>query len=517
MPTIPVLSPSQSDEWDRRSDEAGISRVALMSAAGRAVASILAGRYPAAAARGVLVAAGAGSNGGDGWVAARALHRAGIPVWVACGPGERSLLCAAAAQLAVADGVREVPPDGPWPAVGIAVDALLGTGARGAPRPAVAALVERLADLSVPIVAVDGPTGLDLDTGVVHGSAQAALSITFGGVRRGHLLGRDEAGDIIVVDIGHSAPSDSWPVLVTDAAAAALLPRFRANFHKGDRGRIVIVGGAPGMAGAARMAARAAFAAGAGLVHVVAPAETIAVVAEAEPDVQTFLHPFEGLLSAALRDLIDRADCVILGPGLGRGEARAAFAAEIVSRARALVLDADGLHAFNGRVEVLRGLASARLMILTPHPGEFRSLFPALGGTAEVDPWGAAAAAAHAAGCAVLRKGLPTVIANPGGAVVSVAAGNPGLATGGSGDLLSGLIGTFVAQGLDASAAGAVGAQALGHAADIAARRHTARAMRPMDVIAALPDVWREWALTSRLILDERPPILLTLAAPQTT
>ena len=139
-----------------------------MESAGRAVAVVLADRYPHLLRAGVLVAAGPGNNGGDGWVVARALHRLEVPVWVAsAGPG--SELRERMARLARAEGVREVAPDGPWPAVGLAVDALLGTGATGAPACRVAALLERLLDLEVPVVAVDGPTGVDLLTGIVHG------------------------------------------------------------------------------------------------------------------------------------------------------------------------------------------------------------------------------------------------------------------------------------------------------------------------------------------------------------
>ena len=236
-------------------------------------------RFPDRLADGVLIAAGPGNNGGDGWVLARALHQAGIRTWVASSPGAGSELQCRMAALATAAGVRTVQPDGPWPNAGLAVDALLGTGARDAPRPPIASLVERLADLRTPVVAIDGPTGLDLETGVTFLPARADLSITFGGVRRGHLLARDDAGAIVVVDIGHPRPDPAWPVLLTDSTAAEELPRMRARFHKGDRGRVIVIGGHPGMSGAIRIAARAAFGAGAVLVHAVAPPDTIAALA----------------------------------------------------------------------------------------------------------------------------------------------------------------------------------------------------------------------------------------------
>lgn len=514
MPHIPVLSPDQSEVWDRRAEAAGIARATLMSAAGRAVAAIVAARQPQALLRGVLIAAGPGNNGGDGWVAARALHRAGIAVWVASAPGERSELCADAVRTALADGVREVASDGPWPSVGVAIDALLGTGARGAPRPPVAALLERLTDLAVPIVAVDGPTGVDLATGVVHGAPGVVLSVTFGGLRRGHLLARDEVGEVVVADIGHPAPAPEWPKLMTDAAAAAALPRFRADFHKGNRGRVVIVGGANGMAGAARMAARAAFASGAGLVHVAAPAATAAALQAAEPDVQTLIQGFDAAPGHELETLLDRADAVIVGPGIGREGGRRDFVSAVIQRSRRVVLDADGLIALQGATDVLASLAAGRQIVVTPHPGEFRALWPALAAVAEMDPWQAAETAAASSGCTVLLKGVPTVVATSGRATLTVAAGNPGLATGGSGDLLCGILGTLLAQATDLHQAAAVAAHALGRAADLAARRHTARAMRPVNVVHALPDLWREWDLANRAPRPARPPILLELAAP---
>ena len=515
MLSIPVLSPEQSETWDRQAEAAGIARATLMSAAGRAVAAAVAARQPQALLRGVLVAAGTGNNGGDGWVAASALHRAGVAVWVASASGERSELCAAMARAALADGVREVTADGPWPSVGLAIDALLGTGARGAPRPLVAALLERLTDLAVPLVAVDGPTGVDLATGVVHGAPTVTLSVTFGGLRRGHLLARDEVGEIVVADIGHPGPAPEWPRLMTDAAAAAALPRFRADFHKGNRGRLVIVGGAPGMAGAARMAARAAFASGAGLVHVAAPAETAAALQAAEPDVQTLVQDFDAAPGPRLEDLLARADAVILGPGIGRGTGRRELVSRVIEQSRRVVLDADGLIALQGATESLASLGAGRQIVVTPHPGEFRALWPALASVAELDPWQAAEATAAGSRCTVLLKGVPTVVATAGQTTLTVAAGNPGLASGGSGDLLCGILGALLAQATEPHQAAAMAAHALGRAADLAARRHTARAMRPVDVVHALPDLWREWDLTNRAPRPPRPPILLELAAPE--
>lgn len=513
---IPVLSPQQSASWDQKAAAAGIDLATLMESAGRAAAAVLAERYAALLRNGVLIAAGPGNNGGDGWVAARALHRLGVPVWVASAPGTRSVLNERVAALALAEGVREIASDGPWPNVGLAVDALLGTGASGAPRPPMAALLDRIADLEVPVVAMDGPTGVDLASGIVHGSARADLTITFGGFRRGHLLARDETGSLVVTEIGHPPPDPSWPSLITDGQASQWLRRLRSKDHKGDRGRVVVVGGDAGMTGAVRLASRSAFASGAGLVHAVAPPDTVAALIQAEPDLQTFAHSFELAPTDKLLELVARADAVVIGPGLGRAPGRRALIAALAGVAKAVVLDADALVAFQGATPELRALAAARPLVLTPHPGEFRTLFPSLATIRELDPWAAAASAAEESGATLLLKGVPTVIAGRERPLLTIAAGNPGLATGGSGDVLSGLVGTAIAQGLAPDAAAAFGAQALGRAADLAARRVSARTLRPMDVIAALADLWREWEVLRGAPAAPRPPILMELPRPLT-
>ncbi len=517
MHTIPVLTPEQAALWDRLAVSAGTPLRALMESAGRAAAAIIATRWADRLRHGVLVACGTGNNGGDGWVIARALHVTGVPVWVTSSGVPTAELPSAVAGMARDAGVREVPPDGPWPNVGLVVDALLGTGAAGVPRGPVAALLGRIADLELPVIAVDGPSGLGLGDGVQHGSLQAVLSITFGGYRRGHLLARDDVGDVVVVDIGLGPVVSEWPVLFAEAGAAALLVPFGSAAHKGTRGRVVVVGGDEGMLGAARLAARAAFAAGAGLVHLVAPAASVTVAASAEPDLQTSVQPFEAMPTSRTVAVLAQADAVVIGPGLGRKASRPDFVLGVIEATpveSAVLLDADALMAFAGQVTRLRQALVGRRALLTPHRGEFRALFPEGASLVDVDPWGAAEAAARAVGAAVLLKGVPTVIAAAMAITRTVAAGNPGLASGGSGDCLSGLAGAFAAQGLDPATAAAVAAVALGEGGDLAARRVSARSMRPMDVLAALPDVWRRWDLLRRTPPPPRPPILSELPAP---
>jgi len=323
-------------------------------------------------------------------------------------------------------------------------------------------------------------------------------------------------GSVTVVDIGHPPADPAWPRFAGDGEAAGWLRRLTARDHKGVRGRVVVVGGDAGMTGAVRLAARAAFAAGAGLVHAVSPPETVAALVQAEPDLQTLAHPFDRAPGDALLELVRRADALVVGPGLGRAPGRRELVSALVHGARAAVLDADALVAFQGKTDELRALGAGRPLVLTPHPGEFRTLFPDLASGRELDPWGAAEAAAATSGAVVLLKGVPTVVARAGVSPLTIAAGNPGLATGGSGDVLSGLAGAALAAGLSPDTAAALAAQALGRAADLAARRVGARGLRPMDVVAALPDLWHEWEVRRRGGAPMRPPVLLELPPPRT-
>jgi hydroxyethylthiazole kinase-like uncharacterized protein yjeF len=507
---IPVLSASEAAAWDAaaRTQYRVPSRV-LMETAGRAIVQVLVAEMSDASTGGVLVAAGAGNNGGDGWVIARALHAVGIPVWVsAVDPKTDDAIDNRA--LARLDGVRELGREEAWPKAAVAVDALLGTGAAGPAKGDVLALAQRLVEYGAPILAVDGPTGLDLTSGEAHGPVRAQLTVTFGGPRRGHLVAREWCGKVVVVDIGFPPPDGAWPLLVSDRWAAERLPRLAPQMHKGDRGRVCVVGGADGMSGAALHAARAALAAGAGLVKLVAARETIAAAQASLPDVLTVESALVETLEPAVAEAIDWADAVVLGPGLGREprEARANFVTAVVARRPVpTVIDADALHVF--RPDVPTG---SRALVCTPHLGEFRALAgDTLADEAANDRWSAAARAATKLKCTILLKGVPTVIADLRGPEHVVASGNPGLATGGSGDLLAGFIGAFLARGTALAEAAALGAHALGRAAELGARQWTARSLRPADVLAALPDVWRAW----RDVTAARPPVLVELEAPE--
>jgi len=273
--------------------------------------------------------------------------------------------------------------------------------------------------------------------------------------------------------------------------------------HKGDRGRVTVVGGAPGMTGAALHAARAAFAAGAGLVRLVGSKEAVAASRASLPDLLTVESALGSEPEADALEAVEWADALVIGPGLGRENPRADFLAAILKRKTVpTVLDADALMLFKGPAE--------RPVVCTPHLGEFRALAgDALADAAANDRWGAAAKAAQKIKGTILLKGVPTVVADVRGPLHTIASGNPGLATGGSGDLLSGLIGAFLARGTAPVEAAALGAHALGRAAELGARQWTARSLRPADVLAALPEVWRAWAD----VKATAPPVVAVLEA----
>ena len=308
-------------------------------------------------------------------------------------------------------------------------------------------------------------------------------------------------------------PADpTWPGFVTEAWAREALPGFAPAMHKGNRGRVLVVGGDVGMAGAAMHVARTAFACGAGLVKLALPAPSLAAAQSNLPDALTVTTALGPDVEPDLAEALEWADAVVLGPGLGRGEQRDAFARAVLERTTVpIVLDADALH-----VDGLAGVGSAP-RVLTPHPGEFAAQFPDLEDLGRDDRFAAPSAAlkrvttALPSGTpvAVLLKGVPTVIAGERGVRV-VGAGNPALATGGSGDLLSGTIGSFLARGLDPLDAAALGAHVMGTAADLVVERRGLRATRPEDVAATYPVVWDRWSRPTAPTF----PVLLTLDPP---
>ena len=513
---IPVLSAAEAAAWDARAQEAaGIPSRVLMETAGRATAAVLARHHEQQLARGVLVLCGRGNNGGDGWVTARALAALGVSVtgvMVGVDPSPDNVANCA---LAREQGVRVIGPQDDWGAPGLVVDALLGTGATGAPKAEIAAVIERLMRLALPVVAIDGPSGLDLTTGVVHAPCvRAATTVTFGGFRRGHLLQRTVCGRVVVAEIGFPPADPSWPGVVTDAWLGRVLSPFGAEMHKGERGKILVIGGADGMAGAAVFAARAALRSGAGLVKLAASANSVQAAQAGNPDILALATPLDDV-TAELGEALEWADAVVLGPGLGRGAERSRLTRAVLERlTKPVLLDADGLMAFRGAAAELATLLAGKRVLLTPHRGEFAALYPDLAERSRRDPFAAAAEAAGRVGQAVLLKGVPTIAAAPGLPLLVSAAGNPGLATGGTGDVLAGMAATWLARGAPPQVAGAAAAHVHGRAAEDVARHRSVRSLRPDDLLGVLSPLWRELAEPKSEIV---PPVLGELEMPAVT
>lgn len=492
--SVPVVTAEQAVATDRRAIAAGIPSRALMQRAGAAAAAIVAARWSRRLARGVAVYAGAGNNGGDAWVVAAALAASGVAVRVDEVLPARTPDARAEREHALAVLGAFVPPDG---TEGIVVDGLLGTGARGAPSGDVARAIERIQArraAGARVVALDVPSGVDATTGNDAGALSADLTLTFGTLKRGLLVARERAGAILVLDIGlgaHAVPDEgdaSVPRLVDAAWVRERIPPFGARMHKGTRGRLAIVGGGAGMAGAVVLAARAALRAGAGLVKLIVAPESVAAVQAAVPEAIAAAWPQEE--AAARREVGEWAHGVLLGPGMGPGGRPLVERLLSVTRAPA-VLDADALNAFASDATALEELLAERAALLTPHPGELARLS---GGTPdEVDRQRYAVVGPLAArtGAAVLLKGVPTVLGDASGARFVSAAGTPALAAGGSGDLLAGLAATLVMQRGEALESGACAAWLHGRAAELAGVGG-ARGTTLADVLEALPGAWRE-------------------------
>ncbi|MEM7356371.1 MAG: NAD(P)H-hydrate dehydratase, partial [Acidobacteriota bacterium] len=384
------------------------------------------------------------------------------------------------------------------------VDALFGTGLSRPLEGHFAELIERLAGLALPVLAVDLPSGLDGSRDTLPGPfLPAETTVTFAAPKVAHIFppAARAVGQVVVTDLGippylvDEAPGNLH-LLVAEELAAGLLPR-RRDSHKGDFGHALLVAGSPGKAGAAILAARAAVRGGAGLVTVAVPEPILATVDGGSLESMTLALPAgaDGALTAAAAESIAAAAAgkwaVAIGPGLG-------LAAETVAAVRPsakvleipLVLDADGLNAFAGDLEALAERQSAT--VLTPHPGEMARLLRISTAEVQTDRRAAVCQAAERSNAVVVLKGHLTLIAEPGGAVYVNPTGNPGMASGGSGDVLTGLLAAFLAQGFEVLAASQLAAYLHGLAGDLASRSLTPEALRASDQIEALPAAFND-------------------------
>ncbi len=500
-------------------ERAGKESARVMAAWWRGVAATKPGpmrRRPSAAASRsphgkVIVLAGHGNNGGDGFVCARHLKAAGFTVRVLVAAEEGALSEDAAGMCSACERDR-IPvtflPDprawGPGSEATHAtrdamflVDALLGTGSRGAPRGATAAAIEMAEYCERPIASIDIPSGVDATTGYREQPAiRADLTVTLALPKRGLGIepGRSSAGRVEVVDIGipASVVDEMIPgMLIADPDwARSLLPTRPMDAHKGSVGRVLVVGGSGGMMGAVALACEAALRVGAGYVIAAVPMGCVDALESRVPEVvkRGLRQTPDRTLALGARDEILaealRADVVAIGPGLSRNAESQELARELVERVEApIVLDADGLNAFEGRgVHRMHGP-----LVMTPHYAEAARLSGHSVAEIARDPAGWARRFADESRSIVCLKSTPMITAILAEPLILNATGNPGMATAGAGDVLTGTIAGLIAQGVDTEEASALGCYLHGLAGDVAARRLGARGLLAGDIMRALP------------------------------
>jgi NAD(P)H-hydrate epimerase len=461
-----ILTVEQSFAADRYAAKNGVPFLAVMDNAGRAVAEEAVKRC---SPRRTLVLCGPGNNGGDGLVAARYLKKYGWDVRVAVLGSRANLKGDVAAVAKQWDGSFETIDSGIFRDAELVIDAVFGAGFSRQLEEESKTIALELNALDIPVLAVDVPTGLHGDTGRVLGDVaiEADVTITFFRKKPGHVLmpGRARCGEVVVADIGipESALAVLKPKLFEDAPDlwASDFPWPKEEAHKYDRGHCVVVSGPAHATGAARLAARGALRVGAGLVSVASPAAAVEV--NAVELTAIMVKPFEGVegLAHLLED--KRFNSVVLGPGAGVGGETRAMAARVLATQSAAVLDADALTSFQEDPKTLYQLLREPC-VLTPHEGEFERIFPGLlrRSSTRIE---AARSAAATARCTVLLKGADTVIASPDGRAAINSHAPPELATAGSGDVLAGMIGGLMAQGVDSFKAAAMAAWLHGEAA----------------------------------------------------
>ena len=493
---------------DRWTIEHGTPGHVLMERAGAGTARVL--RERLRRPRGpVVVVCGRGNNGGDGFVVARHLRRARVPVevWLAARPeevrGDAARMLAAWRRARGAVRALATPADVEALARRLAraaavVDALFGTGLNAPVAGVAAAVIAAINACGAPVLAVDIASGLSADTGAPLGAAvRATVTATFGYPKVGQLMypGVEHTGLLAVVDIGipREALAAVAPgtVLLESEEVGAHLPPRRRDAHKGDFGHVLVIAGSRGKTGAALLAAQAVARSGAGLTTLAVPATLQAVLEAQVREAMTAALADTGDGAAALADgaaasalLADRG-AVVCGPGLGQASATRELIRHVVRQCTApLVLDADGLNAVAG-TSVLRDRPGPT--VITPHPGEMARLSGGDTARVQADRLGAARAFARAERVVVVLKGARTVIASPVGATAICPTGNPGMASGGTGDVLAGVIGALLAQGLAAYDAAALGVFAHGAAGDAVAARQGEVGLLASDLLAELP------------------------------
>jgi len=504
-----VVSAAQMREADRFTiEELGIPSIVLMEHAGRAVVAAMAAHFGDLDGLQVAVLCGRGNNGGDGFVAARHLTQQGADVTVYLletvdglrgdpAINARILQRLSVPLLSVEDETawRAQAPD--LATADLILDALFGTGLRPPLTGLAAVVIQDVNMAGVPVVSIDLPSGLSSDDAQVEGDAiEATLTVTLAAPKVSLVFPPADAyaGEIMVADIGIPRSviehlEGSRIQLLTASDVARHLPERPIEAHKGTFGRITIVAGSIGKTGAAHLSAMAALRSGAGLVTVATPRACVATVAAMGPEYMTVPLPdADGVVGVGAADAVLAldADVFAIGPGLGVGREQSALVRELLDRAtKPLVIDADGLNACVGQLDALKG-RDDRPVIITPHPGEMARLTSRDIADVQRNRVDVARDFAVAQQMYVILKGHRTVVATPQGAVFVNPTGNPGMATGGTGDVLTGIVAAWLAQVHRPEAACALAVFLHGTAGDLAAAARGEVALIARDLIQYL-------------------------------
>jgi len=497
-----VLTAAEQRAIDEQAGDAGVPRDALMESAGTSAASWLLDRF---GSRRTVVLIGPGGNGGDGLVLARVLHRAGADVeaFIVPLPDRLSPLTRLMYERFTDAGgrARSLEDDlGPLDEVlkraDRVVDALFGTGINRPLGGLYRRIVDEVNSADASVVSLDLPSGLPSDRGALLGEAiRAEVTLAMEFLKPAHLLfpASSYCGDVAVIPISYP-PSlieklDPFARVLTGLGARRLLPERRPNGHKGTFGRLLIAAGSVGMSGAAILSCRGALRAGAGLVYLATPESLLPIVETALPEAVTVPLPErDGRIAGAptdrFTDAFERANAIAVGPGLARADDLRKFLAFLFSsHPGPFVVDADAIGLLSPvLLRQLRGRA-----VLTPHPGELSGLIGRPPAEIDRDRVEVARSFAEENEVVLVLKGRPTVVAIPGGGLYLNPTGNTGLATGGSGDVLTGLIGGFLAGGAPIGDAALLGVYLHGLAAEIYARDRSERSLIPSDLIEVLP------------------------------
>ncbi|WP_049723545.1 bifunctional ADP-dependent NAD(P)H-hydrate dehydratase/NAD(P)H-hydrate epimerase [Gilvimarinus polysaccharolyticus] len=463
----------------------GVPAAALMKRAGRSAFELLCERFDELSE--ITVFAGGGNNAGDGFVVAALAAARRLPVTVVLlgDPEKLGEAARAAYDYARQEGVIMMPP-GPAPTRGVIVDSLLGIGVSGEVRPEYRKVIEQINSAGLPVLSLDMPSGLCADTGAELGVAvKADITITFIANKRGLFTGRGPAlaGELLLDDL--AAPADIYETVEAEvkrqsfANLRAALPARQADAHKGDFGHVMVIGGDVGRGGAAMMAAEAAARGGAGLVSLATRPEHVAAMLARQPEVMAC-----GVISGQeLEPWLVRPTVLVVGPGLGQSPWSEQMLQQALATDLPLVLDADALNL----------VAKGRLWpagkkrdnwLLTPHPGEAARLLDCSTAEIQADRFASVQQLQLQYGGVALLKGAGTLVVGADRPINIIAAGNPGMASGGMGDVLSGLLGALLAQGLSSYDAANLGASVHAHAADLAAADGGQVSLLATDILA---------------------------------